>query len=797
MNRDADAHSFTFYDIREPISYRVSTPSLRSPWYEITPYIPPTIDETEILIQPPAYTRLPQQTLSELADFSAIAGSQIHWKIRSASAQSASLETGTDPLPLESAAENTFTRSTVAAESFTARISVRDAENRSARTPPFQVTVTPDEPPTIEVTHPGQDTEATPDAKVALRTLAADDFGLTQIELHVSVSGQRAPVAQIFRAEPDAEPTLENQQTISLDLPALEAVEGDVVTYFFTATDNRDPNPQQTRSEIYFIEVREEIVPEEMEGQPMELERIDLQALILELKRLIRLSWETLPHDDLAREREIASGLGEIRLEIARVQQEVIDQAGPEEAAPLVTLLGRAAQRVEEAAARLAQREVEPSIPLQEMALAELVAIQTQLMKNQAQSKEPSESSSSGPSPQQQPESPSDEQLAALQELQRQVQQMADSQAAQSSALRRLQSLNPEQQTDLQNRQQSLREQAQQTADALSGASGLESIRRDLASAAGSMQQSEQNISQNSPAEAARSGDRARSSLLSALERIDDAIGQATGNQISQLANQASQLAQQQGQAAGGSRGLAQSDSPNPEKSSSLREQQQSLQQSLENLLAGMNDTANQLRDSNPEAARAVAEAGQQIRDQNVAAQMGRAGNALLYRQFERAAEMQETAAAQLGELAQNLEESSSLLPSMSRQQMERLLSQLEQARQEVLSMTGQSPSEISQHLPQLTDRLGERVGQAGKSLNNSQLQEISGELRGTTTGEGQTPNIFRTETLLRAAARTLEQQLFALEIERRARLQRQTSEPPEEYRTLVEEYFRTLSETP
>lgn len=798
MNQEEEGHSFTFYDLSQPVSYRVSTSSLRSPWFEITPYVPPSIEETEILIQPPAYTRLPPQTLTELGNLTTVAGSQIQWRIRSASAETATLEADSKPFAMERRENGDFFHALTATQSFTGRIRIEDREGHAARTPPFAVTVTPDNPPTIDVTRPGEDTEATPDALVSLRALAADDFGLTQVVLHVSISGEREPSKEVFTADPaEAEPTLEEQIDGGLNLESLETKEGDVITYFFTATDNRAPNPQQSRSEIYFIEVREEVIPEEMDGEPMELERIDLQALILELKRLIRLSWETLSRDDLATEREIASGLGEVHLETGRIQQEVLDQVGEEEGAALVALLGQAMLQMQDAAAELAGRRVEPSIPFQEKALGDLVAIQTQLMKNQAQSKKPSDSSSSGPSSPPPDDVSAEEQLEALQELQRQVQQMADKQGSQSSALRRMSSMNADQQTEMQNRQEALQEQAEQTANALAGASELESVRRDLTSAAQSMEQSAGQISENRASDAARDGDRARSSLLSALERIEDAIGQATGNQISDLASQAQQLAGQQGEAAGGSRGLAESDSPSREEASALREQQQSLQQDLEKLLAAMSDTSNQLRESNPDAARAVAEAGQQIRDQNVAGEMGRAGNALLYRQFDRAAEMQEGAAQELTDLAQSLDESSSLLPSMSRQQMEQLLSQLQRAQQEVLGMTGQAQSEIAERLEQLTDRLGEQVGQAGKSLNDPALQEISGELRGNAAEGAEAPNLFRTDSLLRAAARTLQQQLFTLEMERRARLQRQTSEPPEEYRGLVEEYFRSLSDSP
>jgi hypothetical protein len=799
MHQQETGHSFTFYDLGHVIRYRVITPSLRSTWYRLSSYIPPSIDEVEITIVPPAYTRLPEETFSELRDLAAVQGSRIQWQIRSSGAVASVLQANDTAHTMEAPETDRFSYSIVAQQSFSGRFVVTDGEGRPARTPPFQVQVKPDQPPTIEVTQPGRDTEAPPAGQVDLRALAADDFGLTGARLHVSVSGRRQPPLSLFNsteAGPDVEPVLERTLGTALDLAALEAQEGDVITYFFTATDNREPERQQARSEVYFIEVRDEVDPMEMEGEPMELDQIDLQALIVEMKRLIRLSWEAIARNDPRLEREIAAGLEEVRLETARVQQEVINQAGPEEGAALAALLGRAMERMEAAVEQIGQREVEPSIPFQEMALADLVAIQTELMKNQPQSQEPSENGSSGPSGQQQ-ETVEDEHLEALQELMRQVQRMADEQGAQSSSLRRLSSLTEEQQAEMQRRQDALRQQAQQAQQALDQVPGLEGVQRDLASAGASMQNASEQIAGNQPGGAARDGDRARASLLSAMDRLDDAISQASGNQVAQLARQAQEMAQQQGQAAGGSRGLAESDSPSSEEIAALRQQQQGLQEGLQSLLNSMDQAAGQLRDSSPEAARAVAEAGQQMRDQNLAGQMGRAGNALLYRRFDRAAEMQDQAAEQLGGLAQSLQESASLMPSMSRQQMEQLLSQLQQAQQEVMGMAGQAPDEIAGRLDQMSGRLGERVGRAGQALQNQSLQEISGELRGASGGDGQPPNLFRMDNLLRAASRSLEQQLFALEMDRRSRLQRQVAEPPEKYRGLVEEYFRSLSDTP
>lgn len=791
---EKENHSFTFYDILGDVRYRVLTPSLTSPWHQISSYVPPVIERTRLRITPPSYTGLPAQEFDQLRGLTAIEGSRIEWELESSTARRATLLRDSEEIPMKAADEGTFALTLTLDQSFSGRFIIRDQADRSARTPEFALQAQPDLPPTIEVTQPGRDTEAEPLAQVGLQAIAADDFGLTEIALHLSISGRRQTPVRLF-VGPD--PVAERTVRTTLDLAALEAVEGDVVVYFFTATDNREPNAQQTRSEIYFIEVREEVVPEEAEGEPMELENIDLQAIILELKRLIRLSWEASTTRNERTTRDIASGLEEVRLETAAVQQAIIEQAGEEAAAPVVALMNRAMQRMETASQLVDQSLIDDSIPYQEMALADIVAIQTEFMKNQTTSEEPSEGSS-GDSSSPQRDGEEEDFAQEMQKLMNEIQRLSDQQAAQNSAMRRLAAsdLSSDQQEEFTRRQEDMREQSDQINQALSGLRGAETARRDLVSASSSMESASAQIEGNRAEAAARDGDRARSSLLSALENLEDFMAQATGNQVAELARQAEQLAQQQGAAAGGSRGLAQSDSPSPAEAAALREQQEAMQQQLQDLLAAMDDTANQLRDSQPEAARAVAEASQQVRDQNVAAEMGRAGNALLYRRFDRAADIQEAAADNLGQLADSLEASANLMPSMSRQQLQQLLQQLQQAQQEVMGMTGQSADEMGERMEQITSRLGERLGRAGQALRDPTLQELSGQLSAASQ-EGQSPNIFRVTDLLRAASRSLERQIFALEVERRARLQRQVSEPPEKYRGLVEEYFKDLSETP
>jgi hypothetical protein len=641
-----------------------------------------------------------------------------------------------------------------------------------------------------------------PEARIDLAALAADDFGLTEVNLHFSVSGQRREQKSIFQAS-SSDRITERSVRAYLDMAELEVEPGDVVTYFFTARDNREPESQVGRSEVYFLEIREESDDQdedEMDGMPAELEQFDVQALIVETKRLIRRSWEGESSPEGARQRiarEVSSDIEELQEEIRRLQREAVTQLGEETAEPIVAVLDEVIRRLDFAGRLAGQDLLNDSIPFQEMALAQLVALQNALMENQPRSRE-GEAGDSGEQPPQPQQQEAEDNLAErLEELLSDTRRLADDQAAQNTGVRRHadRGASDEQRAELQQRQEALQQNADRIRETLSEMRQAQPAQQDLAAAAEMMQQAADRIGEDSLDRAGRAGERARAQLLAAMEGLEESIQQATSNQIAQLANQAQQMAAAQGQAAQGSHEMGQAESVSPEEASAARDQQRDLQRQLSELLSQVESTSRDLRETNPEASGDLAEMSRQLRNEDVDGQMGRAGNALLYRRFDRAAETQEEVAGHLGQFAEQLGQAAERMPSMNREQLQQMLADVNRSQREVSQMLGQDPDEIRQPLSEMQSRIGRQLDRAGRALPDSPLQEIGGELMASAQDENARPNIFRSGQMLQAAGRALEEQIFAMEMDRRARLQRQASDPPEKYRSLVEEYFRSLSD--
>jgi hypothetical protein len=133
----------------------------------------------------------------------------------------------------------------------------------------YAITLTPDLPPTVEVTEPEADLVAVPvNSGLPLRGKIKDDYGIADVKLRMKMKNgtplQARPYRHAnFRFEDGAFPTDHDYQDF-LALPelkredgmALKIVEGDIIEYWLEATDNCDyPVGQVGQSKVKRIKV--------------------------------------------------------------------------------------------------------------------------------------------------------------------------------------------------------------------------------------------------------------------------------------------------------------------------------------------------------------------------------------------------------------------------------------------------------------------------------------------------------------------------------------------------------------
>ena len=222
---------------------------------------PLQIEAAHIAISPPEYTGKPRRLQDEL-ELSLEEGAQVSWEF----SLNQSLATGmlimseTDTLAMQPASALRYTAQTRLHESGFYYLLLHDLAGNELRSDYYKIEVSKDEPPALTILTPQQRTEIAPaqTAVINLQALAEDDYALTDVKIIATLargSGESVKFREdtlAFSSVQKASPQQWHLQK-SLDLKKLGMAPGDELYFFVEALDNRRPQNQRSRSEIFFI----------------------------------------------------------------------------------------------------------------------------------------------------------------------------------------------------------------------------------------------------------------------------------------------------------------------------------------------------------------------------------------------------------------------------------------------------------------------------------------------------------------------------------------------------------------
>ncbi len=794
------------YALESDTVYRVVTPSLTSPDYTVSLYQPPVLHGMRINMTPPAYTRLEPREFSTLLDLNVPVGSQLDFNPETDPEVQVRLLLDGNEIPLSGRV--------YAGGAY--QLSLTNEEGRRTVTDRYRLQIIPDESPLVEIIEPGRDLSLNPRDELPLRVYAADDYGLSAVTVQISVSGLNRNPVRLLDATEDW--SLEEGFDTSIDLERLGVEHGDVVIYFAEARDNREPQAQVSRTEVFFIEVSEEIERGEPEDSPSEgegqQEEVDFRALIVELKRLIRQSYATLALSGSGQEREnqaIASDLNALSREAREVLERAMGMFLMQGAADVFEVFRNSIVRLEEAEQLLNRNLTDESIAPQQEALSGLLVVES-FFRSQPQQPssgqgEPSEGPASEGESTGDEESGESEQGPGIAEMREMLEDMNQLLAGQEALTQSFDRADRTQATrdeihELAERQQEIETGQRELMRSLSRLQDGAEIRQQVRQAGREMSRARESAREGEAGASARSGLRAQDALLNAAGLLEGEIRRAAGRAVQGLANQASSLSSRQGQAAGESR-QADAGQLDAEAQQSLEPGQRELTDAWKDLKNRLDRTAVEMNEIFPDIARELSQASRNAEASQVEAEMGRAVNALLYERFDRAARSQETAAMELSTVAGDLQGIASNLPQLSPGELRNLFERVMQARREAAAGEagegegdGEAQDVIDEARSQRERQLGQQLGSAGETLGNRSLVEVGEKLATPQGGEGSSGGASQAQ-LLDQAARLLQEYLQSEWLQRSPGMGRPSAPAPEKYRQLVEEYFRNLVEEP
>ena len=789
---------FVASSLQEPFEYRVTTPSLESEWQKLSPYDPPALVQAKWTVSPPSYLKMDSFEHLGFGYLRAPEGSVLELELEVGNSPEnvgASIHGSDSNITLLAKGSAIFGYSMQLQTEWTGRLNLTDLdalERGSVQYDEFTFAPIPDEPPLVEITEPAKDLQLDADANLLIEVFASDDHGIADVRINVSHAGDKEEESLFI--EP-----IENEKKLTyiLDLSERALAVGDVITYMALAMDNKEPEGQLARSEIYFIEI---LPPEgnatdgagEGDGDQKE---IPVRDFINKTKKIIRMTYDGMLEDELGQEK-IALAIGSDALGLKHAMTKVYDenegQFPIQDGIDLGELLNEATYHIEQTEIYAGDQLLEESLEPSEKTLRKLVQLYALMQKMQKQKSEgkgkpqESEETAENQEPEEsedQPKDPTEElkelgkDLEKLEEF-KERQNDLNSEIGRAAGSGKTGEPNKDiarDQEELRRELESLRDEWYKKSGSLGEVGALDAAGTEMKEAAGDLRRDE-------PREARPHGDLAAEALANAISEVEGKMAGLAAGMVDQLSSEAGGLASQQ-------RDLAQdTEKAKPGQGELLKDQQDELNEQAQELLEKIDQAARALGNFNENATEDLLKGARDSREGGIERSGKRASNSLLYEAFPQAKREEDKVAGNLEELQEDLKGVADKLQNLGNSALRDLVEKLRESQQEI---PGMGDGELKDNAEELSKAIGE--------LPNADTDE---RLLNLTRALDQVPimeDSSQAKSLASAAvaeALELVEQFFWQEtVENRLRRNQETTAAPSRYKRQVEEYFRRIAE--
>lgn len=803
LAQDDGTLAFTLFAVEHPFAFRIVTPSLRSRWEPVSLYVPPVPGAVRLWTEPLAYTGRDPESWAEFRDISVVAGEAFGLEVTPPDGVEAVLRSAALP---DSGVAGPRLRITPPA-SAAYRLHLRDRAGHTAVGPEFHVTVLPDLHPVVEVRSPGPDSRLTLRDELYLDIGTSDDYGVSAVDLHLARPGAAEESLPLYRLPPGERAGLSQPVSRRWDMGGILRAEGDVLIGRITVADNRQPQPQVSSSDLFFITLvpDENSVEMDASGQGQS-EQASVSDLLAESKRLLRLTWDTLAlfrlHSqggselaaDLARSRFLLlRDLRELELEVRRRANALAAKAGGQLGEPLQSLFRAAGDGLTAAANLQDQALLAESQQPQQMTLAALTRIDVELQRNAIKSKKQSESGEGSGEPSSTPEQEQQKQAQEQRQRQQRMERLQKGIAELRRLIGRQSRLNQQNALqgalpqDLREGQQEVQNDTMRLRHELGGIEESGEAHGDLQAAADEMGGAASAWERSDRQIAGVHGERAISDLRAAERRLQQSLRAAGAQQLARLSDAAARLSAAQ-------QNLAREAESGGSDPAAARARQEALRSQSRELLEEVREQAGELQEAFPETAAEMREAASASAAGQIDRRQTRAIQALQYRRLPAAAREQQAAANHLQELAQRLMAAQGQLPAMSAEDLRQMLQELQKQSEQTARAARAADRQAAEAMAREAGERGATLlQQAADALKNPSLQQLTDQLRQASGQEGGGASPSAMLEIMQGAATVLLRHLQQMQAGQELDRLLDVPPPPHKYRRQVEEYFREL----
>jgi len=800
----ASTMEFILPVVEQPVEYRVTTPSLESEWYNIVPFDPPVLEFATWNFIPPGYMKLDEFTHQGFGYVKVPEGSQISLTVRTGNhppSVGAKLYASDKNHTLNRDGKFTFSWGATLEQDWRAKLSLFDLDHpHRAEVLHDEVVLAPipDEPPLVEISEPAKDLELGVDSDpLLIDVYANDDFGVSDIRLHVSHDGEK------YEEELFVDP-VEQEKSVTgiLDLNNYALAVGDVLTYMAFAVDNKEPEGQIARSEIYFIEI---LPPEgnssnsQFEGGDMgqDSKEIPVREFINRTKKIIRDTYDGMLEEGLEMETRslaISAEALDLKHDMTKVYDEFEGRFPIADGLDLGELLNEATYHIEQTEIYTGDLELEPSLESSEQTLRKLVQLyaflqEMEKQKAQGQGQQPQDSKGEQGEQQEKMEEEETAQTPSekLNKLAKELEKLNEFEQRQDDINQKMgrsarSGKQGEINQEIARNQSELRNDVEAFKDQKYNQTGRLGDVADLEEAGNEMKEGAEDLRRDKPHEAQPHGELAAEALGRAKNRIEGEMAQIAADMIDQLTQQANQL--------GGAQSDLRTETENATggQGEELKEQQDQLNHGIEELMEDIDQAARGLGKYKERATEDLMQSLQEAKEGGMEKSARRASNSLLYEGFSQAAKEQQKVEDGLGQLGDRLQAVEDKLRNENNPALANLADHLQR-------MEEQMGSSGSADLKEMNEEAARSIGNLPQAEEDIRLQNLTQMFEAAAYSED--PNNARSLSAgaVQEATDLIQQFFWQQAMENHLINNQQSTRAPARYRRQVEEYFRRIAE--
>ncbi|HTT05494.1 MAG TPA: hypothetical protein VMF64_09405 [Steroidobacteraceae bacterium] len=253
MAREGHAFSFTFFSMREPVSYYVSAAGVRSPAYTLSVVAVPGLERLRLVYHYPDWAHLPDRVQEGNGDIDAIAGTRVQIQAHASVTLKAAelvLDGVSDPMQTRGQDAEAQLQVTRDARYY---LATRIGAERVRLSDDFLIRRLPVPAPSVRFTWPGRDYSASSIEEVTTDVQASDAYGLQALQLRYAVNGGPWHTVPLPAAGANASGEhVFSLESLRTDGVARALAPGDLITYYAIARGHA----LSAQSDLYLIDVQ-------------------------------------------------------------------------------------------------------------------------------------------------------------------------------------------------------------------------------------------------------------------------------------------------------------------------------------------------------------------------------------------------------------------------------------------------------------------------------------------------------------------------------------------------------------